>query len=522
MKRILSALIALAIAVSLTACGGDSGFSLTYTMQLSPKNIDPILASSESELTVSGNIFEGLMRMGRDGKPVKAGAESYTVSADGCEYTFKISKNAKWHNGEAVTAADYVFSARRAADPDTGTAFPQLISDIRGVSDALDRKISPDNIGVYAEDERTVKYMLAAPSDRFLSSLTQPVFMPCNEEFFIESKGKYGLNDDSVLSNGPFTLTSWDNEKGEIKLARSSKYEGDFKPQANEVTFEKETEKPTGYIANAISGSGGSFVKISLDDIESVSTTDKGIYNTFSSLYAAIINPDSKIAPFAPAFKMSADPDKLSEALPKYLKQARGAVPPDCDISLANTENATNLKYDPAAAREIFLDCQEKTNSSFPKNISVLCPDSKVINAALKPVVSDWQKNLGAYINIETVKDESEFETRIANGDYDIALIPLTSGDLSAATFLSQFKSESSSDPTRFKSSAFDAALQAACSVGATDEQMHTAEQILFSSDDRLIPLFFAPVSYAYSSKLDKNSINFKAGYLDIAALKQS
>ncbi len=218
---------------------------------------------------------------------------------------------------------------------------------------------------------------------------------------------------------------------------------------------------------------------------------------------------------------MSIDPDKLSEALPQYLKQARGVVPPDCDISLANTEDAPTPTYDPAAAREIFLDCQAKTNNDFPKNISILCPDSKAINAALKPVVSDWQKNLGAYINIETVKDQTEFENRIASGNYDIALIPFTSGDLSAAAFLSQFKSESNSDPTRFKSSAFDTALQTACSVGATDEQMHAAEQILFSSDDRLIPLFFAPVSYAYSEKLDKNSINFKSGFLDISVLRQ-
>lgn len=521
MKKALSFLIIIATALSLTACGGGKSFSLTYTIESAPKNIDPILASSESEITVSGNIFEGLMRMGKDGKPVKAGAESYTVSDDGCEYTFRISKNACWQNGEAVTAADYVFAARRAADPATKAAFPQLISDIRGAADALAGLTSPDSIGVYAADERTVKYVLVSPSDRFLSMLTQPVFMPCNEEFFNRCKGKYGLNYESVLSNGPFSLSAWDSEKGELKLIRSSKYSGNFEPQAYEVTFEKETEKPKGYVANAISSGGGTFVKISLDDIESVSKNNEGVYNTFSSLYAIIINPNSKIAPFAPAFKISIDPDKLAAALPEYLKAARGAVPPDCDVSLTASNAAPEPTYDPGTARETFLNCQNNMQSEFPKDISVLCTGEKTINPALKSVVSDWQKNLGAYINIETEKDETQFENRIASGDYDIALVRFTSGDLSAASFLSRFKSDSTSDPSGFKNAAFDNALESACKAGSSQEQMHTAEQILLTSDDRLIPLFFSPTSYAYSAKIDKNSINFRAGFLDIATLKE-
>ena len=123
-----------AAALALTACGGSSstvasgstaasgaaasaeGGVLNVMLETEVQSLDPQLATDGTSFEVIANYTDGLMQMDANGAAVEALAESYELSEDGKTYTFHL-KDAKWSNGDAVTAADFVFGWQRAVDP---------------------------------------------------------------------------------------------------------------------------------------------------------------------------------------------------------------------------------------------------------------------------------------------------------------------------------------------------------------------------------------------------------------------
>ena len=91
-----------------------------------PKNIDPQLASSQSELTIARNTMTGLFRINDKGNAEKSLCDEYKISSDGLTYEFKI-KDAKWSNGDDITADDFVFGITRALSPETKSPYANTL-----------------------------------------------------------------------------------------------------------------------------------------------------------------------------------------------------------------------------------------------------------------------------------------------------------------------------------------------------------------------------------------------------------
>lgn len=521
MKKIVSLLLIFIIAFSFASCGGED-FSFVYEMETAPRNLDPLLAESESEVTLSGNLFEGLMRFDDNGKLQNAGAESYEMSENGTVYTFKLKKSLKWSNKEPVTANDYVFALRRAATPSTASPHTDMISVIKGADDALAGKISPDGIGVSAIDDYTLRFTLNSPCNNFTERLAHLAFMPCNQKFFEKSKGKYGLDAETIISNGSFSLYRWDKEKGELKILKSDTYKGDFKSKASAVSFTVPSDSEEKHaVAKRISKRNINFTKIPFGEIEECLKSGNGVYNSYSITYALVFNAESEIfknSAFAAAFKKDLNGDNISQSLPSYFKAATGIVPYDCNSDNSDGSTQQIYNYDPTGARNEFLTAQSKLDDGFPNGISILCENDEDILAVAKTAASTWQKDLGAYINIEKAKNTDELNEKISSGDFSIALIPFASSDLKAENFLSSFVSSVNLPDLNKKE--FQNNLNAAYADddGTSEQYIKAAESILLQSN-YICPLFFAPVSYTYSSTLDGNSIHFHGGYPDFSSI---
>ena len=523
MKKIISLLLIFTIALGLAACGSDD-FSFVCEMQTAPESLDPLLAQSESEIALVGNLFEGLMRFDDKGEIQNAGAESYEISEDGTVYTFKLKKSMNWSNKEPVTANDYVFALRRAATASTASPYTDKISVISGVEDALSGRISPDGIGVSAIDDYTLRFTLTSPCGNFTELLTHPAFMPCNKAFFEKSKGKYGLDADSLISNGSFSLYRWDKEKNELKILKSDTYKGEFKARASAVSFSMPDENEDQHaVAKRISKRNINFAKIPFDEIEDCIQSGNGVYNSYSTTYAIVFNEKSKVfsnKAFAEVFKKDINGEEIKNSLPEYFKAATGAVPSDCTPNTASEEPAAIYNYQPTEARNAFLTAQSKLPDGFPDDITVLCEDNKDILSIAKSIVSVWQKDLGAYINIEKAKNSDELEKRIAAEDYSIALVPVTSSDLKSENFLSALVSQINLPDLNSKD--FENELSAAAAAMDAEKSSHirAAESILLQSN-YFCPIFFAPISYTYSSTLDGSSIHFHGGFPDFSSIRK-
>ncbi|MFQ9846563.1 MAG: ABC transporter substrate-binding protein [[Clostridium] leptum] len=126
--------------------------------------------------------------------PTEAAAESYAVSADGLTYTFLLRKDMLWSDGKTpVTAYDFQFAFQRLFDPQTQSPAAVNFTCIRGSSAALSGEGSVQDIGVTAQDDDTLVFSLEHLNPSFLSLLTTPAALPCNEDFFRAARGKYSV-----------------------------------------------------------------------------------------------------------------------------------------------------------------------------------------------------------------------------------------------------------------------------------------------------------------------------------------
>lgn len=197
---------------------------LRTTINSDIPTLDISKATDSTSFLVLGNIFEGLTTLDKDGNVVPAIAESWTQSEDGKTWTFNIRKDAKWSNGESITAKDFEYSFKRTLNPDTASQYGYLFNDIVGAEDYHGGKVdNADNVGVKAIDDYTFEVTLNRRVNYFDKLMVFPIFYPQSEEFVNANKDTYGANKDSVLCNGPFVLSEWKMEDA-FTLSKNEKY----------------------------------------------------------------------------------------------------------------------------------------------------------------------------------------------------------------------------------------------------------------------------------------------------------
>nr|MBR9646395.1 peptide ABC transporter substrate-binding protein [Streptococcus sp. 11-4097] len=106
---------------------------------------------------VMQNIFEGLYVLNDQDQPIPAVAKSFKRSEDGKKYTFKLREDAKWSNGDPVTAKDFVYAWQRAVNPDTAAKSGYIMLDVKNAEKINKRELSPDQLGVKAIDDYTLE-----------------------------------------------------------------------------------------------------------------------------------------------------------------------------------------------------------------------------------------------------------------------------------------------------------------------------------------------------------------------------
>ncbi len=170
-----------------------------------PETLDPHKTSSTVEADILRNLFEGLMVLDPSGNPAHGVAESHQVSQDGLTYTFRLRNNARWSNGEPVTAEDFVYSLRRIENPKTRAQYAEVLYPIRNAQEVNTGRAAVTELGVAAPDARTVVITLKAPTPYFLQLLAHTTALPVNGRT-IEGLGDDWLRPGRMVSNGAYVL----------------------------------------------------------------------------------------------------------------------------------------------------------------------------------------------------------------------------------------------------------------------------------------------------------------------------
>ena len=173
-----------------------------------PGSLDPAKTSTSTEQHILDELLEGLVAWGPSGEIVPGVAASWEVSADGLTYTFHLRPDARWSNGAAVTAGDFVFSLRRLMTPATGAPYASLLYTLRNGRAVNTGAVPPDQLGVAAPDASTCVITLEQPTPYFLQQLTHMTALPV----YSPSVARWGdgfARPGRYVGNGAFVLESY-------------------------------------------------------------------------------------------------------------------------------------------------------------------------------------------------------------------------------------------------------------------------------------------------------------------------
>ena len=244
-KTLLAVAMTAAMMVGLVGCGNSAGADvsadasasgaeavastndLNVMLETPVESLDPQQATDGTSFEVIADFTDGLMQMDADGQAVCAIAESYDVSEDGLTYTFHIREDAKWSNGEPVTAADFVFGWQRAVDPEVASEYSYMLSDIGQIKNAaeiIDGSMDKSELGVSAVDDKTLQVELNVPVSYFLSLMYFPTYYPVNQAFFESCGDTFATSPETVLSNGAFVLDSYEPAATAFHLTKNADY----------------------------------------------------------------------------------------------------------------------------------------------------------------------------------------------------------------------------------------------------------------------------------------------------------
>ena len=173
-----------------------------------PETLDQHLTSTTYESNILRDLYEGLVIDGPNGEVLPGAAESWEVSDDGLVYTFKLRDDAKWSNGDPVTADDFVFSYRRIMSAETGAKYVDVLFPIAGAEAFNKGEGSAEEVGVKALDEKTVEITLANATPFFLQLLTHQTSLPVHPAS-VETHGADFTKPGNIVSNGPYQLAEW-------------------------------------------------------------------------------------------------------------------------------------------------------------------------------------------------------------------------------------------------------------------------------------------------------------------------
>lgn len=443
-KKIVSCILILCVMLlSFTGCFGKKKAGEPFTMPITdePTSLDPQIADSNSEKLVAVNCFEGLVRLNEKGEISQGVAENWSVSSDGLTYTFNLRHDAHWamFSGHKevlgddyantfntnVVADDFKFAIERTKNSQTGSKDASLFSAVSSIE---------------AKDDYTIVFRLKNPDENFLFALTSAGAMPCDEDFFNATNGKYGLDAKYLLCNGPFHVSKW-IEKTSIRMAKNNEYVGETKSSPSSLTLyynndsSEVAEKAGSLTYDAAFLSSSQF--LSIED-----TKDLNITEIPNVTYSFIFNHSDKSSAnlnfrlaFCKAVNASAIIGESSDITP-----ATGIVPASCKIGTEsyNASGSSDLiLYDETAAKSNFQSALLDLGATSIET-SIIC--SAQYETVIKQLVQSLQKTLGVkfVVSVKTMTD-SELAAAVNDGNYGIAFYPFQADTAFANEFLEGF-----------------------------------------------------------------------------------
>lgn len=430
-----------------------------------PASLDPAKVVGLPEAQVARDLFEGLVNQGADGKPKPGVAQSWQT-ADNKRYVFKLRENAKWSNGEPVTAYDFVYSWQRLVDPKTLSPFAWF-AQMAGIANAdgiISGKVPVQKLGVTAPDSLTLVVQLNKPVPFFVNLLANFSLFPVPQKT-IEKYGNDWTKPENLVGNGAFAMQ--ERVVNEKIVLKPNPYYWDHKNTVlTKVTFipiNQESAATKRYLADDIditeSFPKNMYKKLMKDIPEQVYTPDQlGTYYYAFNTQKAPLN-DVRVRR---ALSYAIDRQIIAEKVLGTGEKPAYHFTPDVTagfepvpLAMQKMTQAERNKQAKAWLKEAGYGPKK------PLKLTLLYNTSENHQKIAIAVASMWKKSLGAQVKLTNQEWKTYIDSR-NTGKFDVVRASWVGDYNEASTFLSLLTSTHSGNIAKFTSPGYDKLLKMA------------------------------------------------------------
>lgn len=517
MKKKTAVLLSSVVATSglLAGCGstneskGDtsSAGSVKQVLNLAASSeipsMDTAKATDAVSFEVMTNVMEGLYRLGEGDVLEKGVAEDHTVSEDGLTYTFKLRSDAKWSNGDTVTAKDFEYAWKRVVDPKTASEYAYIMFDVKNAAKINKGELAVDQLGVKAVDDTTFEVTLESPVPYFDKLVTFPVLFPQNEKYVTEKGDKYALEADTNLYNGPFVLSEWKHDQN-FQLKKNDTYWDKDTVKLEEVNFNivKDVSAAVNlFEAGKIQRTGLSaeFVDKYKNDSRFNTQPDASVYFLRLNEKNAVLKNVNARKAISMAFDKEAAVQTIlnngSTAANFFVPKNFVKGPDGKDFRDTNGDMNT---YNPEEAKKLWETAKKELGTD-TVTLELLNYDSDSAKKMGEYLQDQLQKNLpGLTIKIkqQPFKIKLDLESKL---EYDFSLAGWGPDYPDPMTFLDMFITGGGHNQMNYSNKTYDELIESAkVEVDQTKRwnQLEQAEKILIADDAAIAPIYQRGTAY--------------------------
>ncbi len=438
-----------------------------------PESLDPQKVSGVPEANIIRDLLEGLINQDSNGNLVAGVATSWETT-DNKTWIFHLRTDAKWSNGDPVTAEDFVYTWRRLADPKTASPYASYLemTTMKNAAAIIAGKKPANTLGVNAIDAHTLKITLDKPVSYFASMLVHTSMKPVNQRA-IEKHGDAWTKVGNHVSNGAYQLQNWVvNER--IVLSRNKHYWDNSNTVINEVTFlpiENQVAAMNRFLAGEMDMTyevpNEHFTRLTKTHEEKIKVTPYlcSYYYEFNTARKPFDNIKVR-----QALSYAIDRDILAKFI-----VGKGETPAYNFTPLATNGLSVDMPtYSTLSQKErlkqakILLE-EAGYNSQNPLTFNLLYNTSENHKKIAVAIASMWKKGLGVTAVLENQEWKSYLDSK-RQGNFDVSRAGWCGDYNEASTFLAIMKTGHSQNYPKYSNAAYDKAIDDAI-IAATDAQ---------------------------------------------------
>jgi oligopeptide transport system substrate-binding protein len=466
-----------------------------------PQTLDPHQAEGVPASTILRDLFEGLTTEGPDGDLIPGAATGWNISRDARTYTFYLRRDLRWSNGDPIKAEDFVYSLRRAANPETASDSAVMLLPILNAREVLGGELPPEELGISLLDEFTLQITLTGPTPYFLGLLASPVAYPVNRQN-VEAFGDQFSRPGNLVSNGAYVLKSW-NPRVSIELEKNPLFR-----EADQAIIQRVIYYPiedlTGEVTMFRSGALDWTAEVPNNQFKWLQRyyPDELVVSPWMGSYFFGFNllnePFVENPELRQALILAIDRNVITEKVTQFgEKPSFSLVPPGIDgyVPFAPDYADWTQNQREEAARRLYEMAGYSADN--PLRIEIRYNTSENHKKIALAVASMWKQQLGV---IATLVNE-EFRVFLQNREQKVITQVFRAGWVSdyndPYSFLEMFRTGHGRNDYGYSNSTFDALLD---EVG-TERVRARRERLMFEAERELTSDFVIIPVYSYVSK---------------------